>query len=134
MGDFCCLWNCMCCRRYRYLFNFVLQCSHQLKKYIFDEMDFPQFCHFGFWCCNPPLNKSCLLLCLHRIFHFYQNDLCLRLKCSINWFQLSCETCNYFNLCGRATHCSAVTSTCLARYCNDSYQVYIINLLFAISN
>ena len=36
---------------------------------------------------------------------------------------LNCQNCNYFNLCGRATHCTAVAGSCLARYCNDSYQV-----------
>jgi hypothetical protein len=58
---------------------------------------------------------------IHEIIdHLSKHGTCIVLT---NANLLSCETCNYFNLCGRATHCSAVATSCLARYCNDSYQV-----------
>ena len=58
---------------------------------------------------------------LHEIItHINRHGTCIVLT---NANLLSCETCNYFDLCGRATNCSIGAASCLPRYCNDSYQV-----------
>jgi hypothetical protein len=52
--------------------------------------------------------------------HVFRQGTCIVLT---NANLLNCETCNYFDLCGRASHCSMVGANCLGRYCTDSYQV-----------